>query len=42
MFMYITATDMESCMLTGRKEEMHSVVVLEIRLIMIKIMHYYD
>lgn len=37
-----TATDMESCMLTGRKEEMHSAVVLEIRLIMIKIMHYYD
>lgn len=29
-------------MLTGRKEEMHSAVVLEIRLIMIKIMHYYD
>lgn len=39
MFMYITATDMESCMLTGRKEEMHSAVVLEIRLIMIMIKH---
>lgn len=34
MFMYIAATDMESSTLTGRNEEMHSAVVLEIRLIM--------